>query len=636
MPRWSQEKRSNPVCAGCGFEHLREILGPREILGARPPLPRTLAERAHSGFHVMPTPPVYRGPMRLHHLRIEHFRGIANLDWAVAGDLLCLVGPGDAGKTTLLDAIEWVLSPRWSLPVSDADFWDLDTDTPIVIEATVGEVPDDLMMQQLFGHYLRFRCPVDGALYDEPAHDDDEPVITVRLSVGEYLEPEWEVVCGDHREPRRISHRHRARLGMTRLGQSHERQFRWGRGSSLDALTDAMEGPNQALVRAHRMAREAVTADDLGDLDDAIDQVRAALPIYGARVDPDQLAARLDPMSLGAGASALTLALDELPLAAFGQGTGRLAALAIQSRSVPEGALLLIDEIETGLEPYRLRHLMRHLRNSLSEAANGTLSRPTQVLFTTHSSVAVVELVAPELHVVRTEGGATSIRQGTEPLQALFRTQPEALLSPAVIIGEGKTEVGLALGIEDFRANALGQPPLAHRGVAVAVGGGRTKAPPVAVGLSGLGYRACLLCDSDEPIEPGVDELTAAGVQVVQWSGGVHTEGRLAADLPLPALERVLQVATARVTPGQIRGDVAALAHVTAADMPEQVTDWVDQVDEADLRLAIGTALAKGSWIKDIPLGIEVGKIVAQVLDDIEGTDLHAKIGQLDLWCDGA
>lgn len=89
--------------------------------------------------------------MRLRHLLVERFRGIRRLDWTWDGATICLVGPGDSTKTTILDAVEWALSPRWSLPVADTDFYRVTSEEPIVIEATVGELPPALLSDQKFG-----------------------------------------------------------------------------------------------------------------------------------------------------------------------------------------------------------------------------------------------------------------------------------------------------------------------------------------------------------------------------------------------------------------------------------------------------------------------------------------------------
>ena len=46
---------------------------------------------------------------------IRNFRGIRELDWHVDGTILCLVGPGDSTKTTILDAIELAMTPQWNV-----------------------------------------------------------------------------------------------------------------------------------------------------------------------------------------------------------------------------------------------------------------------------------------------------------------------------------------------------------------------------------------------------------------------------------------------------------------------------------------------------------------------------------------
>jgi len=44
--------------------------------------------------------------MKIRHIKIERFRGIRELDWRVGGEFVCLVGPEDSTKTTILDAVE--------------------------------------------------------------------------------------------------------------------------------------------------------------------------------------------------------------------------------------------------------------------------------------------------------------------------------------------------------------------------------------------------------------------------------------------------------------------------------------------------------------------------------------------------
>ena len=53
--------------------------------------------------------------MHLKQVSVKGFRGIRCLDWTVKGTIIGLVGPGDSTKTTILDAIEYALSPAVEL-----------------------------------------------------------------------------------------------------------------------------------------------------------------------------------------------------------------------------------------------------------------------------------------------------------------------------------------------------------------------------------------------------------------------------------------------------------------------------------------------------------------------------------------
>lgn len=45
---------------------------------------------------------------KLFHLHIENFRGIKKFDHSFNGGMTCIIGRGDSGKTTILDAISYV------------------------------------------------------------------------------------------------------------------------------------------------------------------------------------------------------------------------------------------------------------------------------------------------------------------------------------------------------------------------------------------------------------------------------------------------------------------------------------------------------------------------------------------------
>jgi predicted ATP-dependent endonuclease of OLD family len=174
----------------------------------------------------------------IRHLSVRNFRGIQELDWHVDGRVICLVGAGDSAKTTVLNAIELALLPRWNVPFTDSDFYEAITNKEIVIEATVGELPEELTKQEKYGLYLRGYSLEERAIHDDPADGDDD-VLTIRLTVDSGLEPQWTVVKDSNPEPRQISWRDRERLGVAALGDDVERDLTWGRGSALARLTDS-------------------------------------------------------------------------------------------------------------------------------------------------------------------------------------------------------------------------------------------------------------------------------------------------------------------------------------------------------------------------------------------------------------
>ncbi|MEZ1440525.1 N-6 DNA methylase [Pseudomonas shirazica] len=131
--------------------------------------------------------------MRVEQLKVKNFRGIKHLEWnMMEQSICCLIGVGDSAKTTVLDAVEAALSPRW-MTFNEADFHHANTAEDIEVEVTIGELSRALLSDGRFGLYLRGLSP-NGRLNDEP-EDADEPVLTVRLSVDATMEPVWSLVC---------------------------------------------------------------------------------------------------------------------------------------------------------------------------------------------------------------------------------------------------------------------------------------------------------------------------------------------------------------------------------------------------------------------------------------------------------
>jgi hypothetical protein len=163
--------------------------------------------------------------MQLRQLSVRNFRGIEHVDWIPGAAFCCVIGSGDSGKSTILDAVEAALSSRW-FSFSEPDFNARDTSRGILIQATVGELSRALLSDERFGLHIRV-WTVDSRLRDEP-EDGDEPVLTVRLTVDATLEPSWELVCDRAETPRTLSNRDRALFGLVRLAGDDAKHLAWG------------------------------------------------------------------------------------------------------------------------------------------------------------------------------------------------------------------------------------------------------------------------------------------------------------------------------------------------------------------------------------------------------------------------
>ena len=169
---------------------------------------------------------------RVRLLRISNFRGISSLEWRPSPGVNCLIGPGDAGKSSILDAIDLCAGARRNAQFCDADFHGLNTSQPIVIEASLGELPDHMRSIEPYGQFVRGWDAALGELADEPGAGL-ETVLTLRLSVAADLEPAWSLVsdrAAAQGLTRNLAWADRVRLAPMRIGGSAHANLGWRRG----------------------------------------------------------------------------------------------------------------------------------------------------------------------------------------------------------------------------------------------------------------------------------------------------------------------------------------------------------------------------------------------------------------------
>ncbi len=217
-------------------------------------------------------------------IEIENFRGIKHLEWYPTPGLNCLIGPGDSGKSTILDAIDLCLGARRTVQFTDADFHKLDIETPINITITLGSLGPELKSIDVYGMYLRGFDIAARKIEDEPG-SGLETVLCLNLKVESDLEPTWSLMSDRAQalgQTRNLSWADRERLAPVRIGALSDHNLSWRRGSILNRLSDETADASTALLAAAREARKSFGKDAdkmLGDALDIVTQVAGSLGI---------------------------------------------------------------------------------------------------------------------------------------------------------------------------------------------------------------------------------------------------------------------------------------------------------------------------------------------------------------------
>jgi hypothetical protein len=580
--------------------------------------------------------------MQIRQIKVSHFRGIAALDWTPSHSFCCMIGPGDSGKSTVLDAVEALLSSRW-FSFTEPDFLGCDTSTSIVIEATIGELSRALKSDERFGLYIRGWTSA-GAIRDEP-EDDDEPVLTLRLTVDATMEPVWELICDRMDDPRTLSNRDRALFGLVRLAGEDARHLAWGQGSVLSRLTGDTEEAAARLTDAYRTARASAKLDEIESLANAAEAAEGFAKGLGAYVE-----GFYEPgLELGrSGLSSGSIALHDsgVPLRLAGLGSRRLATLAIQKSAISEGAIILVDEIEHGLEPHRIIGAIAQLKGDQAKAAKD--KKPVgQVLMTTHSDVALGEAGENSLHVIKTTrpDRLTSITTPTTPqsLRPLLRFTPRALFARRILVCEGYTEVGILLGLREQWPTRHDNKPIEQLGAAIADGNGG-EACAMALALAKLGYFTALYRDSDDPLSADQQaKLAAAGIPVFEYGGGLYTELAIFSAASDVRVQELLQHAREERGDDFIDNNLAAKINdlnVECVRLGFDTWELLSAKNGEELRSAIAeVAASKGEekkdkkpWFKDQRLGRSLAPFVWNITSEAPASPLAVALAAAEAW----
>lgn len=388
--------------------------------------------------------------MKIRYIEIENFRGIKKLATKLSGNFTCLIGPGDSGKSSIIAALDYALSTKWNITIEGSDFFNQEIDKSISISITLSEWDTTnpevrkFFSESRFGQYIGGLGP--NGPEPEPAAGIPE-CITVLFQVDKSLEPKWYIK--KEYDLKALSASERAIFGIGKIGTHLDNNFTWGRNTLLTRLSTQDDNVNAILANIARGLKG--TPLTLTGCENTAKSIKTESEKFGVKVT--EIVPKLDLQKLSFAAGTLALHHEEIPLRNLGTGSKKLISCAMQLKLHDGRNITLIDELELGLEPHRIRGLLRNLK-----------ATQQQVITTTHSAVVLRELTVTEneLYVCRIDAnGNLEIKSLADVpgCQGPIRSNAEAFLGKKVIVCEGQTEVGCLRALDSYQLT-LGRIPV--------------------------------------------------------------------------------------------------------------------------------------------------------------------------------
>ncbi|WP_439526933.1 ATP-dependent nuclease [Roseovarius mucosus] len=456
-------------------------------------------------------------------LAIRNFRGVQELDWLPSAGMNFILGGGDSGKTTVLEAVDLLFSPSTAFNVSETDYWMRETANIITVEAVVrlgAEIDINTQPSMAYPWHWDGKEAVVPNNNEENGENDE--VYRFRFTANDQQETSWEIVQPDG-SMIRFSVGLRRQIGLVSLPSDdrNDKDLRLVYGSALDRHI------GDPSLRS-RIGKQVAGINLQDELSDKAKHALAALDTkFEEKALPSGVSIGLASsrgVSIGALVSLLAHKSEgiQLPLASWGAGTRRLASLEIGAANTNAPSFVTVDEIERGLEPYRLRQFLADL-----------IKQDGQKFVTTHSPIAIA--AAPEAHLWYMD---SSGRLGSLPPDLVGKQQkhdPETFLSRVAVIAEGVTEVGF---LNHFLELALGCAPLNH-GIRVCDGHGNDNTRLLLKALDGAGLKFAGLADEEgNKVGTWAALKESMGDLLLQWAEGCTEEAVISTipDDQIPAL----------------------------------------------------------------------------------------------------
>ena len=471
-------------------------------------------------------------------LKIVRFRGLEKIEMKeIRHGTNLIIGPNDAGKTTILEAIKLLLSPRLGVVLSESDYFLQDISKGFEIEGQV-----------LCKWDQNFEKPIE---FEKPGQKDEGGKDLSAIS-----ENSFEIVV-EGTDNMQLKH------SVKNPHQLPEHVINFAMKSLAEAH---LVGSNRLVAEVQ--PNPTIAQSEIPETDNGHDQESVPLVISGEEnstpitrssklsklqrvFNKNGLISRLQKSSpeaiIGPNLAEMNLTTEQagvqIPISCLGTGDYSLAdrLTPIQS-SVP---IILIDKIEGDLDSNRQHIPLENLLESPKQSFVSTLN-PKILSFSANfenSKNLTIWHLDPNGNIAKSEGKHTKIAH---------RSNPNAYFSKIPIIGEGATEAGL---LQVF-LNRIFKDGYKVHGIEIFDGGGNPKTIFLANEWIDSNHKLFFFVDNeDDPsIEGKLETLKGHLVNgAFQWRKG-NTEENIINAVPEGNLEHLIKhPADARQTRARLR-----------------------------------------------------------------------------------
>lgn len=542
--------------------------------------------------------------MHIKRLKIDRYRGLEEFEWDPAPGINCLIGPGDAGKSTVLAAISLLLAPYHVSASNEFDYYQRKPEDGFEIYAVLGGFDEAELAKAQGGRIPAIRKWEDDQVHQIP--DGGEPCLEVRVKGTPDLEVIHEIVEGLDPETR-FPVAARRLTGLVRLYDWNRtgRDLRFTQGSLLERQIGRAD-----LRPVIQKAVSGVDPQWPQDVADGLDKLKRLFEEQGL---PKELFLGLTAQAGSSLSGSVSLLAGEdanqaVPLANWGLGTRQSAILAMASDLVEGEPIFVADEIESGLEPYRQRAAVSRIANLIGDSG--------QAFLTTHSPAVVQSL--PDKLVWRMNPGASPFQFSGRSVKRLIRSDPEAFFAPLVIVCEGLTEMGL---LSVFLPELVGINPEDGR-VKLVDGNGQPASFATIRKFSEAGVSTACILDNESREKGRRERASDRCAASFVWRDVENIERAVSKWLPTEAIGSLIEVGA------EARGlDVGQLViqvndRLPAPDRLETPLDLDDLLgvahqgaaDKEKLRDALYQAmLSGGGWFKTEEAGAMLADFLIEV-----------------------